>query len=647
MIACGYHRRLMLGAKALASAAGLVATLALGNAARAQVDRPSDVARADEAVAGRRAPAEAAGATALDPLVSLNGHLTPTRVVEAQTAFRGGQESARSGQAEAARRLFAEAARLDPTFSDPWFATAATWLPFRPDMAFAASIDGVKSAWRSFRGQHRLVMNAAFLALGILVFSLLGTTLLIAVRGLRHFQHPIYEVLRRRLPVVAAAVAGWIIVLQPVLWGLGVFLTLMLVAGLLWFYVGPGERRVLAAYVALALVVPAAYHGLSRLSAPLNPESVPYLLSAATETPDQPGLTDALARAMANEPGDPGPHMALGLTLERAGRYAEAEVEYRKALEAGGDEGRLGNNLGNIMAMTGRLDGAVEQYQKAIAHAPWLAAPHFNLSQIYARRLQFDLADSEMKQASQLDFESVRSQTATLGQQKAGLVSLGLAPKDLWAATLARPAAFPLGVPKALAWIYGGAIGMLPFVSLALLVLGLVVGHQLHRFLPTYACANCDCVVCRKCLRRIRRRAYCEPCGDTILSMQTSEFTRMLLERRLNPEGFGRRLAGLALMIAVPGWEAVRRGRPMIGLTVMTGFVLLLVPVLTGGMVIGPTPGVSGGHGGPLWSVLVPGLVVLYALSALLLRFLPEPESALIGQDLPGTHGRDRLDRAA
>ncbi|HEX7878291.1 MAG TPA: tetratricopeptide repeat protein [Candidatus Eisenbacteria bacterium] len=586
-------------------------------------------------------------ASTLEPLVSLNGQGVMTHVVEAQTAYRGGLESGRRGQGEAARRLFAEAARLDPTFPDPWFATAASWLPFRPDMAMASVIEGCKSSWRSFRGQHRLIMNSALLLLGVLVFSLMGTTFLIALRGLRHFQHPIFEVLRRRLPVMAAAIAGWIIVLQPLLWGLGAFLSLMLASGLLWFYVGKGERRVLAAYATLAIIVPMAFHGLSRLSAPLNPESVPYLLSAASETPDQPGLSDALARAMQDNPADPGPHMALGLTMEHAGQYEGAEKEYRAALENQGDEGRVRNNLGNIMALSGRLDGAVEQYQKSIATAPWLAAPHFNLSQIYARRLQFDLADNEMKQASQLDFESVRSHTASLGQKKAGLVSLGLAPRDLWSATLARPAAFPIGVPRSMAWLYGGAMGMLPLFSIALIALGLLVGQALHRFLPTYACANCDCVVCRKCLRRIRRRAYCEPCGDTILSMQTSEFTRMLLERRLNQDHWGRRLARLALVLAIPGWEAVRRGRPMIGLTVMTGFVLLIVPVITGGRAIGPTPGLAGFSPGPLWSVLLPGLFVLYGLSALLLKLMPEPESALIGQDLAGPSGRDRLDRAA
>lgn len=589
---------------------------------------------------------EATGASS-DPLTSLNHPGAKTRVVEAQVAYRSGQESTRSGQAEAARRHFADAARLDPTFPDPWFATAATWLPFRPDMALASVIDGIKAGGRSFRGQHRLVLNAALLLIAIVTFSLMGTTLLIALRELRHFQHPIFEVLRRRLPVLAAAAAGWIIVLQPILWSLGAFLTLVLLSGLLWFYTGKDERKVLGAFVMLTLLVPGAFHGLSRISAPLDPESVPYLLSAASETPDLPGLAQALQRAIETDPTAPSPHMALGLTLERAGRFADAEREYRLALDGDGDEGRLRNNLGNVLASTGRFDSALEQYQKSTLAAPGLAAPHFNLSQLYARRLQFDLADQEMKKASQLDFEGIRSQTAALGQKKAGLLSLGLAPSELWSATLGAPGAFSLGIPRSLGWLYGGSMKLLPFLGLALLGIGLAVGRALFRFLPTYSCSNCSCIVCRKCLRRIRRRAYCEPCGDTILSMQTSEFTRMLLEKRLNRDNWGRQVVTLALLLVIPGWEAVRRGRPLIGLLVMSAFALLLLPVTMGGGAVGPVPSIGNLSQGPPWSLLLPGLAMLYALSALLLKLLPKTESALIGQEINGSQSADRLDQAA
>jgi tetratricopeptide (TPR) repeat protein len=588
---------------------------------------------------GSETPVSSLAATAGEPTA---------RTVEAQVAYRNGRLAEVRGQLDVARRHYAEASRLEPGFADPWFAAAGTWFPLRPDLAIGNVVDGLRASWRTFRGQNRLVLNAALLLLSILSWTVIGTAILVTVRGLRHFQHPIFEVIHRRLPAAAAVIAAWIIVAQPVLWGIGVYLLLVLGAGHLWFYMNRGERTVAGAVVALALVVPLSFHGISRIAAPLHPDSTPYLLSAATDTPDQPGLREALNRATKADPTDPSPHMALGLVLEASGDIPGAEREFRRALELNGDTGRLRNNLGNILTRSGRFDDAVAEYQAAIAAAPELAAPHYNLSLLYARRLQFDLADAAMKKASEIDFEGVRAQTAGRTPDQASLMSLGLSPADLWSATLAAPPAFQLGMPRSLGWLYGGSPGFLPFITALLFIAGLVVGRSLHRFLPTYSCANCDAIVCRKCLRRIRRRAYCASCGDTILSMQTSEFTRMLLERRLKEEPIVRRIAGYAMKLLIPGWEAVRRGRPLVGLTVMGAFMLLLVPTLFRGQAVRAVPSLVDAGGGPIWTLLVPGLVVLYGLSALLLRILPEPEMPLMGNDLHSAPGRvDRLDRAA
>ena len=121
----------------------------------------------------------------------------------------------------------------------------------------------------------------------------------------------------------------------------------------------------------------------------------------------------------------------------------------------------------------------------------------------------------------------------------------------------------------------------------------------------------------------------------------------MLLEKRLNRDSWGRRIATMALLLVVPGLEAVRRGRPLIGLLVMSAFALLLLPVTMGGGAIGPVPSIGNLTQGPPWSLLLPGLAMLYALSALLLKLLPKSESALMGQEVNGSQSADRLDQAA
>lgn len=571
-----------------------------------------------------------------------------SRSVDAQTAFHNGRLAERSGSVSAARGFFEDAARIDPTFAEPHFALAGTWLPFRIDRALHHATEGVQTSWKTFRGQHRLAMNAALVLLLILCFTLVATATLTVVRGLGYLQHPIFEVIRRRLPVPAAAVAAWILVAQPLLWGIGLFLLVTIGLGLLWHYQNAGERKLAIAVLSLAVVVPVSFHYLTRMASPLDPRSTAYLLSTATETPDQPGLGEALARAIAADDADPNPHMALGLVHEKAGHLGPAEEQYRLALDRHGEEGRIRNNLGNIDVRTGRIEQAIDEYQQAVKAAPLLAAPHFNLSRLYARRLQFDLADEEMRKASRLDFEVMRAALTATNQGPLELLSLGLSPAELWQATWNGPPTFHLGIPRSLGWLYGGSVGWLPLLTAILFAASYVGGRALFRFLPTYSCANCHTVVCRKCLRRIRRKAYCAHCGDTILSMQTSEFTRMLLERRLKEEFWGLRFGRFALKLLIPGWEAVRRGRPLVGLAIVGAFVTFAVWSITGGLPVPPVPALLDFGHASRWLSLIVGLLVLYALSGVLFRILPEPESSLLGTEVPLAPGRsDDLDRAA
>ncbi len=572
----------------------------------------------------------------------------PNPIVQAQKLYRDGRADQEAGRPDQARRKFQEAIHLDPTYADPWYATAATYLPFRPDAAISAVSDGFKAEFRTFRGQHRVLMNGSLMLLLMLSGALVGTAGIITLRGLRHFQHPIAELFRRRLPALAAAIAAWIIVIQPALWGLGLFWTMAIALGLLWEYHSRGERRIVIATLLISLVVPVSFHFLSRVAAPLNPESNAYLLSAASESPDLPNLKDALSRVSQANPDDPGPRMAMGLIAERTSDWTTAESEYRRALELDGSKARLHNNLGNVLAQTGRLDEAVDEYRKSVDSDPKLAAPHFNLSQAYARRLQFDLVDSEMKKATDLDFDGMRSAIANTVDGRKALISLGLSSEELWQATFDQPASFRLGLPRAMAFLYDGALNLLPVGTLVLFLLGLVVGRRVHRFLPTYACAHCGNVVCRKCLRRIRKHAYCASCGDTILSLKSTEFTRMLLDRRLNEDRGLKQMATLALKVMIPGWEAVRRGRPIIGFGLMAAFMALLSPVLMRGLPVKSVPSLPDMPGATLLIYFATGMLALYGATVLILRVLPEPESALMRPELGMVPGRSHpMDRAA
>ena len=73
------------------------------------------------------------------------------------------------------------------------------------------------------------------------------------------------------------------------------------------------------------------------------------------------------------------------------GRFGEAETYFRQALQ-GLDDPVTHFNLGLLLARTGRLDGAIGEYQKALERDPMHSDARINLATALARQGKLDHA---------------------------------------------------------------------------------------------------------------------------------------------------------------------------------------------------------------------------------------------------------------
>jgi tetratricopeptide (TPR) repeat protein len=81
-------------------------------------------------------------------------------------------------------------------------------------------------------------------------------------------------------------------------------------------------------------------------------------------------------RAMTADASAAAPRYAAGRLWEAAGRYDEAEANYREAIHLAPDHARAHNNLGGVLHMQGRLDEALACYRRALELDP--AQPEAN-----------------------------------------------------------------------------------------------------------------------------------------------------------------------------------------------------------------------------------------------------------------------------
>ena len=104
-------------------------------------------------------------------------------------------------------------------------------------------------------------------------------------------------------------------------------------------------------------------------------------------------------RALACTRSNSTSHLSYASALECKGRWAEAELEFRKALELDPLDSVILAGLGTIMADQGKDDEALRWYRQALTINPKLAVGHAGLGSVLVRRGKLDEAIGHYRQA--------------------------------------------------------------------------------------------------------------------------------------------------------------------------------------------------------------------------------------------------------
>ena len=109
----------------------------------------------------------------------------------------------------------------------------------------------------------------------------------------------------------------------------------------------------------------------------------------------------------------PGDYQALahiGSCLSAIGRFGEAETYFRKALQ-GLDDPLTHYNLGLLLALTGRLNEAVGEYEKALERDPVYSDARSNLAAALVKQGNLDRAAKELVLLLETDPENAGAHT--------------------------------------------------------------------------------------------------------------------------------------------------------------------------------------------------------------------------------------------
>lgn len=502
---------------------------------------------------------------------------------EARLFYRRGMLANQSGQDAEALENVRGAIELDPSFVQPHL-TLAGWMLFRDPaqtlVHCAAVVERLRHDWNL---QLDFAANAVALGFEALFAGLLFAGLMIVVLRSGELTHGFEEQLASHVSRWSAKL--WVLVLLavPFLAGVGLTLPVLLLLGFLWTVLRPRERALYVLLAAAAVLAPLASQTLSRFALGLHTEGRPFyevpMLEHAAWKPERQARLEAIA---SRDPGNGWAQFALGWYSRRDGRFAEAERAFEAALEAWPEHSAVLTDLGNVVAMRGQADRALELYRRATQADPMNAAAHFNASQLLTRRFDYAAAQAELRLASAIDFELVkRYQTGSGANGVLPLADVWPGPRTFWRTLAQEPVPGSMPLPLALRGWRESSGWSFSTAALFVITVGHLLGRWQHRRLPIRYCGNCGVVVCRRCAKRQREVAMCAACDKVRGGAETQEFSKVLLLQQQARRRAASRYLRAVFATLVPGFGLVSMRR------VFGPVLLLMVTWLLGRCALG------------------------------------------------------------
>jgi Flp pilus assembly protein TadD len=571
----------------------------------------------------------------------------PSLSAHAHEYYRIGVWARSRGDSETALKAFMAAAELDPNFLDPKYSLARAYVLSDPGRAVAELSAVVDVLRRDFAAQYFLLQNLFAMVFLILAVSLAVFVVMAIVRHVAELRHVVGERLAAEVPPRLAGWLGVFAVLQPLLWGLGLAGTVLCCGGTLWNCMGKREKFFTAVFLALVVSAPFVSGEMGRRFPPLGYGSPTYVSYAALRDGWNDLHEKAVLRSIQRDPGDASHHFVYGTMARRAGRLGIARTELERAVQLSPHDARYLNNLGNVYFNLGDFDTADKCYRKAASMAPSLPEPHYNLAQVFTKRLLFAEANTEIGTAKQLDAELINEFSLNSREQLNRSVIDAVVPAARFWSALRREGA---GSEKSEA--LGPALHLLGlgperrsitigfFFALSLVASGLV-----FRNLKAHRCTNCGKIVCRKCLSRVQKQVYCLKCAVAASSVKSPEFTKLLLANQFQLETRMVRPVSAAAGIALPGFRLVQSGYAISGFLVVLLCTVVAVCIAVRGYWVDYLPSLPYETQGVLTysllfvpAVLIHGLTLMWLVKTAKKRV---PQLRVIRTQTPGKSLRD------
>lgn len=525
-----------------------------------------------------------AAASAVDSMRSLVRAERLDRVPWLARAFSfEGYERLREGNYERAREAFDIARRFDP--KAPEAQTGYAWAALRAGRGFGAFVQEYRRAlwlrWQAFLRNGKA--NALITVIVAMWFLSAGTIFVLFLRYNVMLRHDVTELLPGSWSEGMSSVAGWAVLLAPLLVWIGGAWLLLYWCVILARYMSASER-ILAGLACVAVVATGPLAAQSAREARHAADPTLLAMQEAVDGGYGKEVIHFLQSTLEESPDSVLVRLLLASTYQRANLNREAFEEYQHVLDRAPNEPRALNNIGTLYMKTGQASQGLIYFGRAVEAQGDRSQIYYNLHLAQSATLRLADAEASLRRLQQMDPPLAQTlMEARASGDEAEPIPLWLSAEEVTRYLESRrdrgsPATLisHLGSPTAI-----GAMATLIFLGWSALLSRSSSRAQI--------CIRCGDPFCGKCKREIGARECCAQCIH--LFVKKDPIAPDVREQKLRQvERFSRnvRLKVRLASILFPGSGHLLAGRTFAGFVLACLWILPLTVILLQGRLILP-----------------------------------------------------------
>lgn len=479
--------------------------------------------------------------------------------------------------------------------------------------SFARVFSSLVAIPRHLEASIWLVGSLLLMLATVFVAGSIAFVLVVGASAFARASHDLGDLLSKRTPAFARAALLCAVIGLPVALGEGLLGLLLGVFGIGVVYGGSRHRVVLA--MAAVLLLLGLYPILKLAGTALEAlDADPVATASLAVVRDDASPAQIALLLDADLQGDALAARMLAVLAMRRGDHAQARERYTRLFEQQAADPMVLTALGNMAFREGRIDAAIDYYQRAQA-VEESAVLMFDLSQAYARAFRMEEFELTMQRAQALGPATVAELSEFGDPDLVADIGVPIAVIRDRMLTAADGQTF---VDSVVASLAPGRLGETPFHLAGGFLLVFVVGSLLtSRFQHAGGCARCGRRICARCDDSMWSADLCDACHHLFNRPQgTDPQLRMARLQALRKREVRIEKVATTASVFVPGVAGLLAKRPDLSFVSLLMFVSAVVLfVWRNGAV--PDP-LAVGHAGTLAFVFAGCLMTLLYMAVML-----------------------------